>query len=113
MKTISPVSIWDNGKNLQATLLNTYATNVTLGISAIFYYSLMSKNDNGTQGVELAQGNLIMTGETYIKWSVDSYAWDWVAQELNLVITGDYVPPAPPQPEPTPEPKIDEKPVVE
>jgi hypothetical protein len=45
-----------------------------------------------------------MTGEAYAQWEVDSYAWDWVAEQLNLTITGDYVPPVPPAPEPTPEP---------
>jgi len=29
-------------------------------------------------------------------WTVDNYAWDWVAEQLNLTITGDYVPPVPP-----------------
>jgi hypothetical protein len=41
----------------------------------------------------VAQGNLSMTGEAYAQWEVDSYAWDWVAAQLNLTITGDYVPP--------------------
>jgi hypothetical protein len=36
-----------------------------------------------------------MTGEAYTQWEVDSYAWDWVAAQLNLTITGDYVPPVP------------------
>jgi len=40
MKTIQPISIWDNGKNLEATILNAYAVNVLLGTSATFYYSL-------------------------------------------------------------------------
>jgi hypothetical protein len=108
MKTIQPVSIWDNGQNLQAKILNAYAVNVTLGTSATFYYSLMTELDNGNIGVQVAQGNLTMTGEAYTQWTVDSYAWDWVAAQLNLIITGDYVPPVPPQPEPTPEPIIQE-----
>jgi len=49
-----------------------------------------------------------MDGEAYTQWEVDSYAWDWVAAQLNLTITGDYVPPLPPQPEPTPEPIVEE-----
>jgi hypothetical protein len=105
MKQIEPVSIWDNGQNLEAKILNAYAVNVTLGTSATFYYSLMTENEDGTQGVQLAQGNLNMTGEAYAQWEVDSYAWDWVAAQLNLTITGDYVPP---QPEPTPEPIVEE-----
>ncbi len=51
--------------------------------------------------IQVAQGNLNMTGEAYTQWTVDSYAWDWVAAELNLTIIGDYVPP-------TPEPIVEE-----
>jgi hypothetical protein len=108
MKTIQPVSIWDNGQNLEAKILNAYAVNVTLGTSATFYYALFAENGDGSQGTQVAQGNLNMIGEAYAQWQVDSYAWDWVAEQLNLTITGDYVPPVPPQPEPTPEPIIEE-----
>jgi hypothetical protein len=111
MKTISPVSIWDNGQILEAKVLNTYAVNVTLGTSATFYYSLQTLNEDDTLGVQVAQGNLLMTGEAYTQWEVDSYAWDWVAAQLNLTITGDYVPPVPPTPDPEPTP--DPVPVVE
>lgn len=107
MKTIEPVSIWDNGQVLQAKVLNAYAVNVTLNTSATFYYSLFSELEYGYIGTQVAQGNLTMTGEAYQQWEVDSYAWDWVAEQLNLTITGDYVQPSPtptstPQPTPTP-----------
>lgn len=95
MKTIEPVSIWDNGTVQEAKILNAYAVNVTLGTSATFYYQLFAENENLSQGPQLAQGNLSMTGEAYAQWEVDSYAWDWVAEQLNLTITGDYVPPVP------------------
>ena len=95
MKTIQPVSIWDNGQNLQAKILNTYAVNVTLGTSATFYYCLSLEQEDGNVGIQVAQGNLNMTGEAYTQWEVDAYAWDWVAAQLNLTITGDYVPPVP------------------
>jgi hypothetical protein len=36
-----------------------------------------------------------MTGEAYEQWTIDAYAWDWIAEQLNLTIIGDYVPPAP------------------
>jgi hypothetical protein len=100
MKTISPVSIWDNGQILQAKVLNTYAINVTLGTNASFYYSLQTLNEDDTLGVQVAQGNLTMSGEAYTQWTVDSYAWDWVAEQLNLTITGDYVPPITNTPDP-------------
>lgn len=107
MKTIEPVSIWDNGSVKEAKILNSYAVNVTLGNSATFYYSLNMKNDDESLGAQVAQGNLTMTGDAYAQWTVDAYAWDWVAQQLNLTITGDYIPPVPPQPEPQPEPEIE------
>lgn len=97
MKTIEPVSIWDNGSVKEAKVLNAYAVNVTLGNSATFYYSLSAENDDQTLGAQVAQGNLTMTGDAYAQWTVDAYAWDWVAQQLNLIITGDYIPPVPPQ----------------
>ena len=106
MKTIEPVSIWDNGQVKEAKILNAYAVNVTLGTSATFYYSLSAENEDQTIGPQVAQGNLSMTGDAYAQWSIDSYAWDWVAQQLNLTITGEYIPPVPP--EPTPEPLLTE-----
>ena len=88
MKTISPVQSWINGQSVQATILNAYAVNVALGTSAIFYYSLLDDKQ-----VMVAQGNLTMSGADYQKWSVDQYAWDFIASELKLTITGDYVAP--------------------
>jgi len=88
MKVIKSVPMWNNGKSIEATILNSYATNVTLGYSADFYYGLL----NETLGI-VAVGYLTMTGEAYQKWSQDSYAWDWVATTLGLTITGEYVPP--------------------
>jgi hypothetical protein len=42
---------------------------------------------------QLAQGNLTMSGEDYLAWEADTFAWDYIAEKLNLVITGDYVAP--------------------
>ena len=115
MKTIEPVSIWDNGTVQEAKILNAYAINVTLGTSATFYYQLFAETVDLAIGMQLAQGNLTMTGDAYQQWTVDSYAWDWVAEQLNLTITGDYVPPVPPtpvppQPESTPDPIVTAEP---
>ena len=88
MKTIQQITSWINGQSVQATILNAYAINVTLGTSATFFYAFLDDNLGS-----VAQGNLTMTGEAYTQWEVDSYAWDWVAAQLNLTITGDYVPP--------------------
>jgi hypothetical protein len=88
MKQITPISIWDKGTVQEATILNAYCINDNLSTSASFYYSLLSDSMQ-----QLAQGNLSMSGEDYIGWQTNDYAYDWVATQLNLTITGDYVPP--------------------
>jgi hypothetical protein len=88
MKNIEPISIWDNGTNQQASILNAYCINDNLNNSATFYYSILSDSMQ-----QLAQGNLSMSGEDYIAWQTNDYAYNWVASQLNLTITGDYVPP--------------------
>ena len=98
MKTIEPVQIWVNGTQDEGTILNAYCINDNLSTSATFYYSILSDAQQ-----QLAQGNLNMTGDVYQAWQTNEYAYDWVAEQLNLTITGDYIPPAP---EPTPEPPI-------
>jgi len=98
MKTIQPVSIWDNGVNQNATILNTYAANVALNSYAVFNYFLFGQLEDGNIGQQIAQGTLTMSGEDYKLWQSDAYAWDWVAGKLNLVITGDYVKPINPTP---------------
>jgi len=110
MKTIEPVSIWDNGTIQEAKILNAYAINVTLSTSATFYYQLFAETVDLAVGQQLTQGNLTMTGDAYQAWQTNEYAYDWVAAQLNLTITGDYVPPVPPEPtpEPTPEPIAEE-----
>ena len=92
MKTIEPISIWDNGIVQEATVLNTYANYVQLNQSATFLWVLFSTVD-GQIANQLSQGNLSMTGEAYEQWELDEYAWEYVAAQLNLTITGDYVPP--------------------
>ena len=92
MKQIEKVSIWDNGTNQSAEILDTYVTNLRLGVSATFYYSLMSESKQ-----TLATGNLTMSENDYDKWSdSDDYAWDWIAGQLNLVIVGDWIEPIEP-----------------
>jgi hypothetical protein len=110
MKNIEAVSIWDNGTVQQATILNSYAVNVTLNTSATFWYGLFAENADTSQGAQLAQGNLSMTGEAYTQWQSDVFAWEWIAEQLNLTITGDFIPQVPvePTPEPTPEPVVEE-----
>jgi hypothetical protein len=113
MKNIEAVSIWDKGTVRQAKILNSYAVNVTLNTSATFWYGLFAENEDTSQGAQLAAGNLNMTGEAYTQWQSDNYAWDWIAGQLNLTITGEYVPPVPPEPTPiVEETVVVEEPIV-
>ena len=87
MKTITAVPVWVNGNLVNATVFNLYVIGGILGLSASFYYSLLSENL-----AIVTQGNISMTGEAYVGWgNNDNYAWEWAAKDLNLVITGDYV----------------------
>ena len=91
MKTIVAMPIWANGKMVNATIFNLYIVSGVLGSSASFYYSLLDANL-----VMLTQGNLLMDGDAYLAWgNNDEYAWEWAASpvQLNLTITGDYIPP--------------------
>jgi hypothetical protein len=99
MKQISPIQSWINGKSVTATIFNMYVIGGVLGSSASFYYSLLDSDL-----AVVAQGNLTMSGEAYAAWgNDDEYAWDWAASssQLNLTITGDYVPPVVEVVEPT------------
>jgi hypothetical protein len=82
MKQIVPISIFNNGQ--YATILNSYAIYDNLNSYAKFQYFLLSEN------LEiLAQGILTMTGEAYVDYQTNLYAWDWIAAQLNLTIIGD------------------------
>jgi hypothetical protein len=98
MKTIEPVQVWYNGQEVNATVLNAYASNVELNVSASFYYTLyVIVNEYNISQVN--SGILKMEGQAYQDWDQDAFAWDWVAAQLNLTITGEYIPtPYPPMP---------------
>jgi hypothetical protein len=107
MKTIQPVTVWFNGAEQEATVLSAIASSDNLVNSASFSYQLLKQGDYSAMNsglIGLVSGSLSMTGDAYAAWETNDYAYEWIAQQLNLTITGEYVPPTPPQPEPTPEP---------
>ena len=85
MKTIQPVIFPLNLGT--ATILNVYCINDNLSTSATFYYTLLSDVQS-----KLQEGNLTMTGEDYDNWITNDYAYEWVAQQIDVTITGDYLP---------------------
>ena len=90
MKQIEPVNIWVNGETKVAEFLNANGINVTLGVSASFYWQLSTKvidsEGNEVAGESISQGNLTMDGDDYQQWNQDLFAWDWIATKLNLTI---------------------------
>ena len=95
MKTITPISIWVNGVQQLASILNAYVISDNLSTQATFYFALYLQNVDLTLGNQLTNGNLYMSGTAYTQYETNQYAWDWIAQQLNVTITGDYTPPAP------------------
>jgi len=91
MKTIIPISIWNNGSNKNGTIFNLICINDNMQNSAIFYFQLFSE-----LFIELSSGNLTMNLPEYASdWVTNDAAYNWAAIQLGLTITGEYIPPAP------------------
>lgn len=104
MKTIQPVTVWYGGQEVQATILGAIAQNDNLVNSATFQYQLLQEiSQPGSTYVytqPVVTNYLNMTGEAYDNWGDNDYAYNWIAEQLNLTITGNYVPPSPIPPVP-------------
>ena len=92
MKPIEPITIWKNGKSQEVNLLNAYIINDNLATSCSFYYSL-NAGGQGTEamplviGQTLADGNITMSGDTYLAWDGDNdFAFSYIAEKLNLTL---------------------------
>ena len=93
MKQIQPVTIWSNGQEVEATILNAYVQSDNLLSQANFAYGIgIPSNDSVMIMTPLVSGSLVMTGQSYADWQTNQYAWDWVASQLNLTIIGDFTP---------------------
>jgi hypothetical protein len=89
MKTIQSIPTWVKGQAVTATIFNLRPIGGELFQSATFYFALLDSDLAVT-----ADGNLTMSGEAYNEWgNDDEYAYNYAAEKLNLVITGDYVAP--------------------
>jgi hypothetical protein len=89
MKTIQAIPTWVKGQSVTATIFNLRPIYGELFKSADFYYQLLDKDL-----AMVAEGNISLSGEAYQEWgSDDNYPYEYAAEQLNLTITGDYVPP--------------------
>ena len=89
MKTIESIPTWVKCQAVTATIFNLRPIGGELFQSASFYYALLDSDL-----IMVADGNLTMSGEAYNEWgNDDEVAFAWAAEQLNLVITGEYVAP--------------------
>ena len=99
MKTIQSIDIWKDGQSKQATILKMYISYDDLKSTATFQYQLCDDSL-----CSIADGSLSIYGDNYLNWggSGDSNeeAYVFGASQLNLTITGDYVPPVVVTPDP-------------
>jgi len=90
MKEIESIEVWQNGTIKTAVKLQAYGTSVTLGQAASFYWQLITE-----EGYQVSKGELSISGEQYAAWGADdNYVYTIIAEDLNLVIVGDWVDPS-------------------
>jgi len=86
MKNIQPITIWKNGQQLTASVLDAIIINDNLSSSCTFYWKLKEDLDDEV-GQTLADGNATMTGEYYDNWDgSNDYAFDYIAEQINVTI---------------------------
>jgi len=98
MKQIQPVSIWKNGQNKTASILDAYIINDNLESSCTFYWMLKEAGvtpepteENPVtqiiQGQVLADGNTTMSGDDYDNWDGNNdLAFEYIAEQINVTI---------------------------
>jgi len=90
MKQIEPIDVWQNGTTKTAVKLQAQGTSVTLGQAASFYWQLLTE-----ENYQVANGNLSISNSQYDAWGADDdYVYTIIAEDLNLVIVGDWVDPS-------------------
>jgi hypothetical protein len=91
MKNISPVSIWKNGQNKTASILDAIIINDNLSSSCTFYWMLKEADsvvdEQTVAGQTLADGNVTMSGDDYDNWDgSNDYAFEYIAEQINVTI---------------------------
>lgn len=95
-KQISPVDIWVNGESKTAEYFQVTCINDNYENSATNYWQLFTKvvvaEGVESQGEQVAQGNLTISGQDYINWgdqpamAINEWIYNWTAEQLNLTI---------------------------
>ena len=90
MKVIEPINIWNNGVSSQAVYFDLVCKGDNLSDKATFYYYLYDIDMVLLSSVGGNQPPLIMTGEIYVGWTNNEYAYDWASNLLNITIIKDF-----------------------
>ncbi len=93
--------VWQNGQQKEANTFIMRIVNDNLETSCSFYYEMQNVeeviNDTQTSTIidVLTFGNLNLSGEEYQTWDADpsanSWAYNWAAGQLNLVLIPETV----------------------
>lgn len=84
MKNIQPISIWKNGENKTASILEAYIIKDDLSTSCTFYWMLKESN---SAGEILADGNATMSAEDYNSWTgSNDQAYNYIATKIKVLI---------------------------
>ena len=87
MKNIQPIQTWVNGSTQTASELDARIINDDLSNSATFYWELKTVSTEEQPAVQLAQGNVNISGEDYDNWGGDNdYAYAFIAKQINVSI---------------------------
>ena len=87
MKSIEPIQIWSNGQLKTASELDARIINDDLKYSCTFYWELKEASTEEQVGVQLAQGNVSMSGEDYENWDGNNdLAYAYIASQINVTI---------------------------
>jgi hypothetical protein len=95
-KQIEPQEVWVNGVSKTAEFFQVTCINDNYENSATNYWQLFTKVVDAegveSQGEQVAQGNLTISGEEYVAWgdqpamAINAWIYNWSADQLNLTI---------------------------
>jgi hypothetical protein len=87
MKQIQPVNIWIDGEIKTGINFSVICVNDNYESQATNYWQIYD-----IENISISQGNLTISGQDYIDWgnvpanSINTWIYNWSAQQLNLVI---------------------------
>jgi hypothetical protein len=88
MRKIEPVPFFDNGVMKNANYLSIEGQdNMTNG--CYFVYRLINQDSEEDEPKTLYQSGRYMGGEVYENYQTNDYAYEWIANELGLILINE------------------------